>query len=290
MTGRPASLLREGVYSLAWVKDFYDQTSTWWGPTTDWASHRARAAALERLAGPGPKRVLDLGAGTGGNAAAMADLGHDVTAVEFSDRASHARELAAVPRKGRLTVVQEDFYAVRLEGRFDAVCCWEVFGLGSDADQRRLLGRIAREWLAPGGCVLMDVYNPARPARDAGREQRLSRLPGVPGSVEMSERCHFDPVHARWTDEWEPAADPQTALAQTIRCYSPADLLLLLEGTGLALKRIEVDGHEVFLDDWIVDAGPLLDAWQYVVKLIPAAAPAGTRPSPRPSAPRPSVS
>ena len=63
MTGRPASLLRQGVYSLAWVKDFYDQTSTWWGPNTDWDGCRSRAATIERLAGPGPKRVLDLGAG-----------------------------------------------------------------------------------------------------------------------------------------------------------------------------------------------------------------------------------
>jgi SAM-dependent methyltransferase len=269
MTGRTASLLRHGVYSLAWVKDFYDQTSTWWGPNTDWAGHRSRAAALERLAGPGAKRVLDLGAGPGGNAAAMADLGHDVTAVEFSDRARHARELAVMPRKGRLTVVQEDFYTVQLEGTFEAVCCWEVFGLGSDADQRRLLSRISREWLAPHGCVLMDVYSPARPARDAGTEQRLSALPGVPGSVDMIERCHFDPLHSRWTDEWQPVADPAAALAQTIRCYSPPDLLLLLEGTGLALERIEVDDQEVALDDRVSNSGPLLIAWQYLVKLVP---------------------
>ena len=270
MTGRPASLLRQGVYSPAWVKDFYDQTSTWWGPNTDWASHHSRAASIERLAGPGPKRILDLGAGPGGNAAAMADLGHDVTAVEFSDRAAHARELAKAARKGSLTVVQEDFYTVRLEGRFDAVCCWEVFGLGSDADQRRLLARISGEWLAPRGCVLMDVYSPARPSRDAGKEQRLPPLPGVPGSVEMIERCHFDPVHSRWTDEWQPVADPGAALAQTLRCYSPADLLLLLEGTGLVLDRIEVDDRGVSLDERVSNGGSLLEAWQYVVKLVPA--------------------
>jgi hypothetical protein len=50
MTGRPASLLRRGVYSLAWVKDFYDRTSTWWEPNTDWAACRSRAA----VAGPRP--------------------------------------------------------------------------------------------------------------------------------------------------------------------------------------------------------------------------------------------
>jgi hypothetical protein len=32
MSGRPASPLRGGVYSLAGVRDFYDQTSTRWGP------------------------------------------------------------------------------------------------------------------------------------------------------------------------------------------------------------------------------------------------------------------
>jgi hypothetical protein len=198
----------------------------------------------------------------------MADLGHDVTAVEFSDRARHAMELARAPRAGRLQVVQDDFTTVRLEGRFDVVCCWEVFGLGSDADQRRLLGRIAGEWLALDGCALMDVYNPSRPARDAGTEVRLAPLPGVPGSVEMIERCHFDPVHSRWTDEWVPVADPSAALAQTLRCYPPADFLLLLEGTGLALERLEVDDRAVELDERISNGGPLCDAWQYVVKLV----------------------
>lgn len=131
MTGRTASLLRQGDYCLAWVKDFYDQTRTGWGPNTDWASRRSRAAALARPAGPGPKRVLDLGAAPGGDAAAVADPGCDVTAVERSDRAVHARELAKA-------------------------------------------ARMSYEWLAPHGCVLMDVYPPARPARD-GSASRAGR-------------------------------------------------------------------------------------------------------------------
>ena len=64
MTGRPASLLRQGAYSLAWVKDLYDQTSAWWGPNTDWVSYRSRAAALERIAGewlaPGVSGSLEM--------------------------------------------------------------------------------------------------------------------------------------------------------------------------------------------------------------------------------------
>jgi hypothetical protein len=141
-----------------------------------------------------------------------------------------------------ISLLEDDFYTVKLKERYDVVCCWETFGLGADADQRRLLRRIAAEWLKPDGCVLMDVYSPIRPARDAGTERRLPPLEGVPGSVEMINRCYFDPFQSRWIDEWIPAGEPEKALAQTVRCYIPADFLLLLEGTGLSIQRMEVDG------------------------------------------------
>lgn len=66
MTGRPASLLRQGVYSLAWVKDFNDRTSTWWGPNTDWASYRGRAAALERIEVDDREVIFDARVSNGG--------------------------------------------------------------------------------------------------------------------------------------------------------------------------------------------------------------------------------
>lgn len=279
------SLFAMGRHSREWIRDFYDQAAVWWGPDPQQPGvHEARRAALERLCGPGPLRVLELGSGSGHTAAALADAGHEVVAVELSPgRARHARELARAPRRGSLTSVEGDFYTVGVEGPFQAICCWETFGLGSDADQRRLLERIAREWLAPGGRVLLDVYSPCRPAREAGTEVRLDPLRGVPGSVEMFERCHFDPRHGRWIDEWVPVGHPELALAQSIRCYTPADFLLLLEGTGLALERIEV-GEEAF-DIGRADGGqPItlsptwLEAWSYLAVLgaaEPARGPGG---------------
>lgn len=268
----PVSLLRRGRYSRDWVKDFYDQAGIWWGAQSDNpADDLERADAVERLCGPGVKRILELGAGAGRTAAAMAARGHAVAAVELSPmRARQARELLGVPRPGALTIVEADFYTVELAGRFDVVCYWDGFGVGSDADQRRLLQRIAQEWLAPRGSALLDVASTAWAARHAGAEERLAPLPGVPGSVEMLRRWRFDPVHCRWIDEWQPTADPGKALAQAVRCYTPADFRLLLGGTGLALKRIEVAGQEV---DWASDAistsGPLAEAYSYLVQLAP---------------------
>ncbi len=266
------SLLGIGNYSADWTRDFYDQASVWWGPDPQPPGvHEERVGIVKRLGGRGAKRVLDLGAGSGYTAAALADGGYTVVAVESSPaRARHAQEPARAGRRGSLTFVEADFHTVQLAERFDVVCLWEVFGLGSDADQRRLLRRISREWLAPDGCVLLDVYCPFRPARDAGTAVQLAPLEGVPGSVEMLERCHFDPLHCRWIDEWEPTAAPEQALAQAVRCYTPADLLLLLEGTGLALKRIEVEG--VVLDvfaNTVVQSGPLMEAWIYLAQLVP---------------------
>jgi SAM-dependent methyltransferase len=269
----PSSLLRAGRYSRGWAKGFYTQAGIWWGTDPqDAGTHHARVETVARLCGPGARRVLDLGTGSGHTAAALADAGHAVVGVEFSPTAiGYAQELLALPRKGALAILEGDYYTIELEGRFDVLCWWQGFGLGSDADQRRVLGRIAHEWLAPGGSALIEVYNPIWAARHAGREVRLAALEGVPGSVAMTERWHFDPIYSRWIDEWEPVADPEEALAQTVRCYTPADLLLLLEGTGLTLRRVEVNGCEVdFSSHQIGLGGPLMEEWSYLAQLVRA--------------------
>ena len=82
---KPVSLFQMGTYSMDWVRDFYDQAGIWWGPDTDEpAEDHARTEIVERLCGAGTKRILELGAGAGRTAAAMADVGHTVVAVELS--------------------------------------------------------------------------------------------------------------------------------------------------------------------------------------------------------------
>lgn len=159
------SLLQQTDYSQDWVKDFYTQAGIWWGRDPQaTGTHTERVQCIERLCGPGPKRILDLGSGPGRTAAALADEGHAVVGVELNPTdANYARELLKTPRKGILTFLEADFYTVEIPGPFDVVTCWQAFGFGADADQRRLLQRIAQEWLAPEGSVLLDVFNPAKP-------------------------------------------------------------------------------------------------------------------------------
>ena len=74
-----------GVYSSKWIKDFYNQAGIWWGADPQAPSvHKARVETVARLCGPGAKTILDLGAGPGATAAALADACHAVTAVELS--------------------------------------------------------------------------------------------------------------------------------------------------------------------------------------------------------------
>jgi SAM-dependent methyltransferase len=250
---------------MEWIKEFYTRTGEWFGDTGIQDHHRARVAKLERLCGPEPKRVLDLGAGSGGTAAVMADRGHTVVAVELSPiRAAHARDLSREPRPGSLTVIEGDYFAMDIPGRFDVVCHWDSFGMGTDTQQRRLLRRTAASWLAPRGCVLMDVFTPWPWLREAGKTEHVA-------AASATRRGDFDPVGSRFIDRWWKDGDEANCVTESIRCYAPADLRLLLEGTGLKIGLIEV-GDAPF--DPASDTGdmrsPLWDARSYFVQLAQA--------------------
>lgn len=48
-------------------------------------------------------------------------------------------------------------------------------------------------------------------------------------------------------DTWWEAGHEDAAITQLIRCYSPADLSLLLDGTGLTLQHITVGAETLLL-------------------------------------------
>lgn len=220
---------------MDWVEDFYSKQTDWLGLAERWAQvpinvmTGRRAKAVNRLIGPEPKRILELGCGSGIIAGRMAYHGHSVVAVDIvAERVASAKRIADSLPSGRMTALHGDFFNIELPGRFDVVCYFDGFGIGADADQRRLLKRI-KGWLEPEGCALIDVYSPY-----------AKRNGVVVKDFDALSRTVFDPYSCRLLNSiWPQDGDESQAVTQSLRCYSPADFQLLLEGSGLVIQTIE---------------------------------------------------
>ncbi|WP_407572403.1 class I SAM-dependent methyltransferase [Deinococcus altitudinis] len=244
---------------MHWSDTFYARQAAEAGVNTAdiHPSSHALAARLTAHLG-GPSRLLELGSGGGQFAVAAALLGHDVTAIEREPLlASHSRALAQ-KHEVRPDIQQRDFFTVKLPAsHYSAVCCWDTFGIGEDDDQRRLLARMAG-WLAPGGRVYLDVYTPWYWAQAAGN------APQLPG---FTRDYGFDPDGCRMLDTYVPD-DGSGPFTQSLRCYSPADLRLLLEGTGLQLADLWPGGsYDVQAGRWTPEV-PLEQAMSYTAILL----------------------
>jgi SAM-dependent methyltransferase len=252
---------------MDWVRPFYERQYSWadwrrrWAnPDPDDPGLAAHVQAVRRLGGPGGRRILELGSGTGHIAAALANAGHEVVAIELlEDLADNIDRLAGSVRTGSLEAVCGDFYELDVEGPFDIVAYFDGFGIGGDEDQRRLLRRIV-SWLAPGGYALVDVFMPSYWIGAAGGKEEFP-----PGSgVWYLDR--FDAEGGRMIEDMWREGDEDGVVSQTLRCYSPADLRLLLERTALRLA-----GFEPYSDQSYTEPCPLDQAMLYLAHLIPAA-------------------
>lgn len=231
------------------MNNFYSTTGEWWGSAESKITERDhKRAALLRLLCPNAKTVLELGCGYGNTAAATANAGYDVVANELSDRISFAKKFESQKMKGYLRFIKGDFYAAELGSSYDVVTYWNGFGIGTDSEQRKLLGRIANDWLNQNGKALIDIGNPFVRASWAGDKEHKGAKPEHGYNHTIDELTDYDPVNNRFVDTWWESDKPERKITQTLRNYTPADLMLLLEGTGLRLERIYVQGLPLELD------------------------------------------
>lgn len=188
------------------------------------ADHRALAREIVGLATSEPKRILDLGAGGGTVAAAVCDMGYDVTAIDQDPGFCHyGLSALAVP------IIPADFFTHDFQEPFDLIYAVnEVLASYGDADQRRLFRRIA-SWLAPDGCAVVHVLSPFYWARRSGFElvRGRAKLQHVfdPGWCAVRMTCSEENV-------------PDRSELELLRCHAVTDFVLLLEGTGLVLDAV----------------------------------------------------
>ncbi|GAA5502908.1 hypothetical protein Dxin01_02655 [Deinococcus xinjiangensis] len=216
-----------------WAKSFYDfqdqVTHCYSAPIHHFHHEQARKVSEAYPQG----RVLELGSGGGQFAVAAALRGLSVTALELRP-AGTAKTLELAYQNGaQLQAITGDFYTADVGGPFDLVCYWDGFGIGEDTDQQRLLSRIAR-WLSPAGHALIEIYTPWYWEKYAGYSRQWE------GEIPVTQTYAFEAEGCRMTDTYAALDGP--IHTQSLRCYSPADLRLLMQCTGLSLLNIEAGG------------------------------------------------
>ncbi len=139
------------------------------------ATRAAWRAALARLLPPAPARVLDAGAGTGELSLLLAELGHHVTALDFSSEMLGKLRGNAERRGVAVTTVTSPA-AEPPEGPFDAVTARLLLWMAEDP------ASVLAAWrkVAPGGrlAVFEHISSGADPAQQYKAKARhaLARL------------------------------------------------------------------------------------------------------------------
>lgn len=243
-----------------WVEAFYNKQNNWFGAYLGpiESTHHQRAALINEMTDATPKSVLELGAGGGQTAMALAQLGHQLTTIELLEESVlHHHSLEEFYRYGT-QILKGDFYTLSLEQQFDIVCYFDSFGIGQDSEQRILLKRV-HDWLRPNGCAIIEVGSTWHWAGIANGQEM---------DIGVCMRKHeFDFVGSRIIDKWWPYHKPDQMMYQSLRCYTPADLELLLEGTGLKIVAIRAGGKMDYRTGNFIPKVDLKEAMTYYIKL-----------------------
>jgi len=124
--------------------EFVDQSVEWIGSHFD--------------VGPGT-RIADFGCGPGLYANRLAQLGADVTGIDFSRRSiEHARKVAAESGL-TITYVNQNYLDFETQDRFDLIVMIMCDFCALSPAQRMAMLRKFESLLSPEGAVLLDVYS-----------------------------------------------------------------------------------------------------------------------------------
>jgi SAM-dependent methyltransferase len=194
----------------------------------------ARVCALaDEAADPATHRVLDIGAGTGRNALALARRGHPVDAVEMTPKFAETIRTEAQRESLDIRVIQEDVFAALdgVEADYQLIVVSEVVPDFRNSAQLREMFGLGALLLAPGGRLVVNIfiaragYTPDRAAREFGqlsntmiftREEVASAVAELPLELVADDSAYdYEKAHlpasswppTGWFDGWANGLD-----------------------------------------------------------------------------------
>jgi len=84
-------------------------------------------------------------------------------------------------------------------------------------------------WLRANGRAFIEIYTPWYWSKVAGIQYEWS---------DVSRRYDFDPDQSRMLDIWWETGHPEDSATQSLRCYSPDELQILLSETAFTLVKL----------------------------------------------------
>lgn len=195
-----------------------------------------RAAA--RAGGP----ILEVACGTGRLTVPLAEDGRDVVGLDLSaPMLARARERAAA-RGVTIEWIHADCRAMRLDRRF-ALLFSATGAMQHLLDHASVCAFLAaaRAHLAPGGRLILDVFNPdvrklARPPLPY-RFKQFTDAAGATVTVDATSWYIADSQQLRFDLEYRIGALPIRTKRVTMRCFFPEELLSLCRGAGFAIEQ-----------------------------------------------------
>ncbi|MFD1336788.1 SAM-dependent methyltransferase [Oceanobacillus iheyensis] len=223
---------------MEWVREFYEkQYSLWEVNDTEALGYQQELLnKLKKYVPSSCEKILELGSGRGYFAVAAAKLGYEVTVIELAENAVQTIHQLAKQEgvQSKITIIHGDFYEAELTERYNMVCYWDGFGIGDDQEQQVLLKRIYH-WLKPGGTVLIDIYTPWYWAKVSGKTMQIEKG--------LFRKYDFDAINCRMIDSWWKEDKKTEKVTQSLRCYSPADLELLISDIPFNITHCEPGGE-----------------------------------------------
>ncbi len=194
-------------------------------------------SVFRRWMGRKPRRILDLGCGTGNHDLPLARRGHEVTGLDVS-----AYQLAIAREKAKragleVRFVRADMRSFDLGQTFDAaICMFGAFGyLLKPSDVVRCLRSVGRH-LRPGGVFVFEFWqsSAARPAgyqgwfHERGPDYELVRL----SESRYDPRTRLLPIEFRFLVFRDGRVLDRFDETHVVRTYPPADMRALLRRGG----------------------------------------------------------